>query len=309
MDPSANDNQTFQEASYKKHQEWHNTHFPTDQVKVEFFQNNIPEERNVANWLQELFFACLDPILKTKKQTWLTVGDAYGFDAHYILSKSDHEVMASDLNEEFLRVAQTMGIITNFSCENAEKLSFNDNSFDFVLCKEAYHHFPRPYAALYEMMRVAKKGIVIIEPQDPITKIPLLLAMVNIISKFSQSLIKRVWKNRFSFEPVGNFVYKVSEREFEKFGGGLGLNVIAFKQINPNFHTGGLQKVGVNFSESKFRNISIKKGILDFATKVGLLPGQVLATIVFKQKPTPVEIEDLKKSGYKIVTIPDNPYQ
>jgi SAM-dependent methyltransferase len=41
----------------------------------------------------------------------------------------------------------------NFQKENAEQLSFEDESFDFVLCKEAYHHFPRPMIALYEMIR------------------------------------------------------------------------------------------------------------------------------------------------------------
>lgn len=74
------------------------------------------------------------------------------------------------------------------------------------------HHFPRPYAALYEMIRVAREAIVIIEPQDPISKMPLLLSLVNICGKINPNFINKIWKNRFSFEPVGNYVYKVSER-------------------------------------------------------------------------------------------------
>lgn len=301
--------QKFQEISYKKHEEWYNQLFPTEESKADFLEKNSPKKQNAGNWLQQIFFSCLDPLLKHKDQTWLTVGDAYGFDAHYIIGHPYQEATASDLNEDFLKTSKSIGLITNFTSQNAEKLSFDDDSFDFVLCKETYHHFPRPYAALYEMIRVAKKGIVIIEPQDPISKIPLLLALVNIIAKLNPKMIKKIWKNQFSFEPVGNFVYKVSEREFEKMSAGLGLRTVAFKQINPNFHQKGLEKIEPSLRQPKFRNIWLKKGVLDFMTKWGFLPGQVLSTVIFKQKPNTIELEQLKKSGYKIVEIPENPYK
>jgi hypothetical protein len=87
------------------------------------------------------------------------------------------------------------------------------------------------------------------------------------------------------------------------------LKVIAFKNINPNFYKKEIKEIEPNLRQRKFRSIWIKKRLLDLATKLGLLPGQVLSTVVFKQIPTSDEFEYLKESGYKIVNIPDNPYR
>jgi ubiquinone/menaquinone biosynthesis C-methylase UbiE len=294
--------------SYKKHEDWYNTQFPTEEAKVEHLNKNILAENSLSNWLQNIFFSCIDPLLKVKGQKWLTVGDAYGFDARYILQDGTQSAEASDLNTDFLKTAQQNGLIEKYSAQNAEKLTFEDNAFDYILCKETYHHFPRPYAALYEMIRVASKGIIIIEPQDPVTKMPLLLSMLNILSKFNPKLIKRVWKNQFSYEPVGNFIYKISEREFEKFAAGLNLPMIAFKQINPNFYT--KKVVGLNASQdnAEFRKINLKKKVLDALVKLSIVPGQVLSVIVFKETPTDEVLSELKKSKYRIVEVPKNPY-
>src|SRR5690606_20250729 len=161
----------FNKESYERHGDWYNQQFPTEDAKTAYLRKsqNPKIKNNIGIWLQSIFFNCLDPLLKSEDQTWLTIGDAYGFDAQYINEKGN-EATASDLNTDFLKIAQQEGIITNYSSQNAEHLSFEDHQFDYLLCKEAYHHFPRPYAALYEMIRVAKKGIVIIEPQDPISK-------------------------------------------------------------------------------------------------------------------------------------------
>ena len=39
-----------------------------------------------------------------------------------------------------------------------------DNSVDFVQCKESFHHFPRPMVSFYEMMRVARYGVLCASP-------------------------------------------------------------------------------------------------------------------------------------------------
>lgn len=294
--------------SYKKHEDWYNTHFPTEESKIDFLKKNDIKDNSLNNWLQNILFSCIDPLLKEAEQEWLTVGDAYGMDAQYILQADRQRVEASDLNSDFLKVSERNGLIDKFSAQNAEKLTFSDNHFDYVLCKETYHHFPRPYAALYEMIRVAKKGIVIIEPQDPISKMPLLLGLVNLLAKFNPSLIKKAWKNQFSFEPVGNFVYKVSEREFEKLAAGLNLPVVAFKQINPNFYSKKINGLRAEKTEKEFRRINRKKKLLDILVKLSIIPGQVLSVIVFKESPDTKVLKELRNASYKIIHIPKNPY-
>lgn len=298
----------FNQESYTRHREWYNQKFPTTAAKTSYFINaksNVP--KNIGAWLQGLFFSCLDPLLTPRGQHWLTIGDAYGFDAQYLL-KSGNEAIASDLNIDFLHIAQLEGIINNYSEQNAEHLTYPDNAFDYLLCKESYHHFPRPYAALYEMIRVAKKGFVLIEPQDPISKMPLLLGLTNLLAAHVPSLINRLWKNRFSYEPVGNFVYKISARELEKFAAGLNLPMVAFKSINPNFHFSEAHRHVATLKNQKFRKIYFKQKMLDSMVKMGLIPSQVLCAIVFKELPDDELLAGLKQAGYRPVFIPKNPY-
>ncbi|CAM4403830.1 Methyltransferase domain-containing protein [Pedobacter westerhofensis] len=300
----------FQEDSYNKHSAWYNTHFPTEELKKDYFQKFKGSDQNtINNWLQKILFSCVDPLLSASVASWLTVGDAYGLDAHYICNNSsDHSAHASDLNSDFLEVSQKEGFVNSYSAENAEKLSFENNSFDYVLCKESYHHFPRPYMAVYEMLRVAKKGVVIIEPQDPISKMPALLFMKNILSAIGDKTAGKIWKNRFSYEPVGNFVYKVSEREFEKLAAGINLPFVAFKKINPNFYFKGAETAPAKSSNPQFRKLKFRKSIFDTLVKLGLICSQALGTIIYKEMPSEEEILQLEAAGFHTVKIPANPY-
>ncbi|WP_255486944.1 class I SAM-dependent methyltransferase [Mucilaginibacter sp. SP1R1] len=128
----------YQQQSYNQHTDWYNQLFPTRESKVNhYLKVKLAGTHTVSNWLQMQFFKCLDPLLMQPAQNWLTVGDAYGFDAQYILSKQNN-VLATDLNPNFLEVAKAHQIIQEYAAENAEKLSFKDNEFDYVLCKESY---------------------------------------------------------------------------------------------------------------------------------------------------------------------------
>jgi ubiquinone/menaquinone biosynthesis C-methylase UbiE len=300
----------FQEESYHKHGNWYNSLFPTEESKKAFFQKFKDAGQNTINtWLQSIQFSCLDPLISKPGLSWLTVGDAYGLDANYIISKgNDNLAHASDLQSDFLKISHQEGFITGFSAENAERLSFEDNSFDYVLCKETYHHFPRPYMAVYEMLRVAKKGVMMIEPQDPVTKMPVFLFVANILAAINDKLVQKVWKNRFSYEPVGNFVYKVSEREFEKLAAGLNLRLVAFKRINSNFYYKGAESTMANPGNRKFQKLKIKKRILDLLVSLKLCSSQVLTSLIFKETPHEQEQQQLKNAGYHLVHIPKNPY-
>ena len=45
-----------------------------------------------------------------------------------------------------------------FRYGNVNKLPFQDGTFDIVVCKDGFHHFPSPVRALREMLRVVKGG-------------------------------------------------------------------------------------------------------------------------------------------------------
>jgi ubiquinone/menaquinone biosynthesis C-methylase UbiE len=47
-----------------------------------------------------------------------------------------------------------------------QDLPYNDNSYDYVITHAAVHHSSKPHAAILEMIRVAKFGVIFIESHD-----------------------------------------------------------------------------------------------------------------------------------------------
>ena len=150
------------------------------------------------------------------KSSWLTIGDGrYGTDANYLLGKGLN-VCATDIQDRLLKISNKRGFIGGYSKQNAESLSFRDNQFDFVYCKESYHHFPRPAIAVYEMLRVSRIGIVLQEPKDNLLYDSVLQIIFNKLVKIKYRIMGLKKKDN-NFEESGNYVYKLSRRELEKY--------------------------------------------------------------------------------------------
>lgn len=250
----------------------------------------------------------LSPLLNDKSN-WLTIGDLHGLEANYLL-KHDQNVVASDISDLILRKASNEGLIKEYRTVNVEKIDYPDDSFDYVICREAFHHFPKAYIGLHEMIRCSNKATIIIEPVDILAKMPLLLFIKNILDRINPMLINKLWSNRFSFESVGNYVYKISEREIEKIAMGMGFPCIAFKRINFILNL-KLDKSIVNQTPISVRNwgkIQRRIKFLDFFGYIGLIPYNHLCCIIFKTKPNIEIMKRMKESGYMILNLPENPY-
>lgn len=247
----------------------------------------------------------LNPLLN-KRNTWLTIGDYNGFEAQYF-QEHNQSVIASDISDVFLKEAQTEGLIEDYKKENVESLSFSEGSVDYVSCREAFHHFPRAYLGVYEMIRVAKKGVILIEPIDILSEMPLLLFVKNICDLINPLLINKIWKNRFSWETVGNYVFKISEREVEKMAMGIGLPCLAFKGINILLHIKE-EICNVPKDLSILKKLKRKLFFLNVLCKLHLIPYNTLTSIIFKEMPGKDMLKQLKEEGYSIIELPPNPY-
>jgi ubiquinone/menaquinone biosynthesis C-methylase UbiE len=247
--------------------------------------------------------------LLDSSKTWLTVADYNGLEANYLLQRSQN-VVASDISDAMLREAKKEGLITEFSKQNVEELTYEDNSFDYVMCKEAFHHFPRAYLGLYEMIRVSRIATILVtEPIDILSKMSLLVLIKNICDRINPLLINKLWKNRFSWETVGNYVFKISEREIEKIAMGMGLPYIAFKRYEifaTHKNIDGLSDIPLN--QKVYRKIKMKLAMRSIISSVGIIPHSSLCCVVFKEQPSEEIVKKMKEKGFITIQLPSNPY-
>lgn len=239
--------------------------------------------------------------------SWLTIGDGrYGTDAHYLLSLGAKPVHCSDISDTLLKIGHEQGFIQDYSAQNAELLNFADNAFDYIYCKEAFHHFPRPFIALSEMFRVAKKAVILCEPRDQMVD----RASLSVVSRFLKALLGRR-ADQYGFEEVGNFVYSISERELEKFLLGLHHNKIAYTGCN-DAYISGVELVPLQptteHDKKMTRKIKLKIAIFDAMVKVGLMKTQLITAALFKEAPAQKTIVELKEFGWRVKDLPKNPY-
>ena len=300
-----NPSDSFKEKSYQKHAD----HFRdyAEGGKLSEHAKTWMCQDTVDSWRHQRMHQLLDPVLEMDPSSqWLTVGDGrYGRDAKYISEKKG-KVIASDISEYLLKEAKDNGYIEEYKVENAEDLTFEDESFDYVFCKESYHHFPRPFIALYEMLRTARKGVILIEPNDEFLSEKwtgtFFRNFKNFIKKLSGKTVQK-----HMFEDSGNYLYSLSKREIEKLALGLGFRMIASQGINDAYYKGGenekLSERGKIQTKTK-RLLTIK----NLFTRFGLMDHGILAVIIFKKTPSVAMINSLQIRGYSMTDLPLNPY-
>jgi SAM-dependent methyltransferase len=265
-------------------------------------------------WRHDRMRSRIDPFLRHQPAgRWLTVGDGrFGNDAHF-LQRRGITVHASDVDDTLLRIGAQQGLISSFSAENAEALRFPDASFDYVFCKEAFHHFPRPWIALYEMLRVARHGVILIEPGDTwIERAGRSPAghLVEALKDGARAVLRRAPRPRHRFEQIGNYVFSLSPWECEKVQLGLhqrhlawcGLNDCYIKGVEFCPITGG-SDADERLRQRLFRNLR-RQDLLSRIT--GCWGLQVM--VLFRQEPASELLQDLRQSGWTTRELPRNPY-
>lgn len=291
--------------SYEAHMSHHKKHFEEGQDYLYALRNPKSLARRTLCRVYDVFHSLLK-----ESCSWLTIGDFTGVEAMY-LTEQGQKAMASDISDVYIKEAHRLKLIDAYDRINVEQIEYGEDAFDYVLCKESFHHFPRAYLGLYEMIRVAKKGVVLIEPTDAFCKMSSLVFLKNFCDLFNPNLINKLWKNRYSWEVVGNYVFKLSEREVEKAAMGMGLPCIAFKGVNIRLKPipeswGDPKKIPIDKRlERKLDRYIARRDLL---CKLGIIPHNNLCAIIFKEKPSAELLEDLRRDHFQVIELPPNPY-
>ncbi len=103
--------------------------------------------------------ACLD------FDSYLDVGAAEGYSAYLIGKLFGVKVSLCDFCEEFCNKSRDLFGMDSKVADGSE-LPYKDNEFDVVLCTETLEHIPDLPKALSELIRVARKAVVITVPHE-----------------------------------------------------------------------------------------------------------------------------------------------
>ncbi len=255
---------------------------------------------SVDSWRHRRMHLFISPLIRQcPEATWLTIGDGNFASDAYFLSQEGADVTASSLTVASLEIAKQRGYVSRIERINAERIQFADNSFDFVLCKESYHHFPRPPIAFYEMLRVARRAVIFIEPFEGRKR----------VLGWLKSLLKRLLRgeqNIEQFESSGNFVFRISETETAKMMTALNYGNLAIRRFNDCYlpwassqSERGSWGSGVTLAGITLQNVFCRFRLLDYGLAV---------VITFKEPLDPVLREKLTDLKYKVMDLPRNPF-
>jgi SAM-dependent methyltransferase len=100
--------------------------------------------------------------------------------------------------------------------QDAERLTFEDESFDFCIVHSGLHHCYSPHRALLEMYRVARRGVLLFEPYD--NMVTRLGVRLDIGQEYEHAAVFCNGGDHGGVAngPIPNYVYRWTERDIVK---------------------------------------------------------------------------------------------
>ncbi|AFY82270.1 class I SAM-dependent methyltransferase [Oscillatoria acuminata] len=124
-----------------------------------------------------------------------------GGEGSFLANYGFKSITVSDISETALQVCNKRDSRLETRVINAEQLELPDESYDLVLVQDGLHHLPRPVLGFTEMLRVARKAVIVIEPH--LGLVANLLGMtwenhggtVNYVFRWNALLLKQATKS------------------------------------------------------------------------------------------------------------------
>lgn len=109
-----------------------------------------------GRYVTPMYSGLVKEIKKNKTGTLLDVGCGTG-NVLKLLEDSNFDMTGIDYSENMINQAKSnLDEKVSLYISDAEKMQFEDKSFDIIVCNASFHHYPHPLETLKEMRRVAK---------------------------------------------------------------------------------------------------------------------------------------------------------
>lgn len=122
-----------------------------------------------GKFVQEMYDVLVDEILKLDSGNILDVGCGNA-NLFNLLPNGKYGLFGIDFSENMIIEANNnCNVDASFRVADAERLPFDDDTFDMIVCNASFHHYIHPNAVLCEMHRVLKDGgkVLIGDPYIP----------------------------------------------------------------------------------------------------------------------------------------------
>lgn len=178
------------------------------------------------DYFRELPFLAIKKHFDLNNQSVLVASCGTGIDIHYLIKHFNNiKCYASDLTESAVELAKRTFKIDG-DVQNNEKLTFDDNSFDYSFVAASLHHLTKPHLGLYELFRVSRKGVIVIEPNDSwLTKLSTNLGLAteyekeckNYVFRYSKNEIEKISKAMFCGCKIVRLfaIHRIAKSRFE----------------------------------------------------------------------------------------------
>lgn len=169
-----------------------------------------------------------------------------------------------------------------WSYQNAQGLSFKEAEFDHVFVSDGLHHCDSPHRALLEMFRVARKSVIVFESRDSL--LMRLAQRLGLVAAYEVEAVvgSGLTHGGVNNSDVPNFVYRWTEREFEKA-------IASFHPVGPcrfrYFYAMNLPIERVAMSGNRLKLAAVRAALPVARLLEWLLPSQTNSFCMVAHKP------------------------
>ena len=149
-------------------------------------------------------------ITNSQAKDWkvlITCGGVGG-EATYLRNKGFTNITNSDFSSEAIEIAKRREPTIKSIVVNAEDIDAEDGEYDLVIVRAGLHHLPRPVLGMNEMIRVASKAVVALEPNEGVIakvlgqEFEVEEGEINYVFRWTEELLEQVVKSQLLEDPV-----------------------------------------------------------------------------------------------------------
>lgn len=140
--------------------------FDTELAHWDFHDTTEPATRYARDRRLRIAIDRLQHVTGDDLSSWsaLVTCGGVGGEGSYLANRGIGDVTVSDFSPRALEHCQQRDARLHARLLDAEQLELPDESYDLVLVQDGLHHLPRPVLGLTEMLRVARRAVIVIEP-------------------------------------------------------------------------------------------------------------------------------------------------